>query len=314
MLKASIAMEWKKRISVGCVLLLCLFAAKAARAGSVSGVVHNGTTNRPASGVEVILIQLQGTMQPVATTKTDSGGNYHFDNDAIGAGPMLIRAVYRGVMFHQPLTPGTSTVDVTVYEPTTNPQARQITGRLIFFQPTGDKLLVGEEYAIENSVSPPAAFFNTDGDFEFTLPQGAEIQQVSSTGPSHMPVTQGTIDKGKDRYAIAYAFQPGDNSVTLSYQVPYTGNHAEVHVSSTYDAPRVMLIAPSSMQIQSEGFMPAGTEQGYNVYSRDDVKAGTAFDVDVSGTAPPRPIRPRARRAPGLRQIRRMGAIHPVPR
>ncbi len=36
---------------------------------------------------------------------------------------MLIRAVYRGVFFHQPLTPGTSTVDVTVFEPTTNPGA-----------------------------------------------------------------------------------------------------------------------------------------------------------------------------------------------
>jgi len=73
------------------------------------------------SGVDVLLIQLQGGMNVVASTKTDAQGLYHIDNAAIGAGPMLIRAVYRGVFFHQPLTPGTSTVDVTIYEPTTNP-------------------------------------------------------------------------------------------------------------------------------------------------------------------------------------------------
>jgi len=60
-------------------------------------------------------------MNVVASTKTDAQGLYHIDNAAIGAGPMLIRAVYRGVFFHQPLTPGTSTVDVTIYEPPRTP-------------------------------------------------------------------------------------------------------------------------------------------------------------------------------------------------
>ena len=86
---------------------LRLAAVAAAAAGTVTGVIHNGTSNKPAAGVDVILIQLQGGMQPVANTKTDAQGHYKLDNAAIGQGPMLIRAVYRGVMFHQPLTPGT---------------------------------------------------------------------------------------------------------------------------------------------------------------------------------------------------------------
>ena len=102
-----------------------------------------------------------------------------------------------------------------------------------------------------------------------------------------MPVTQGTIDKGKGRYAIAYAFQPGQNGVRISYIVPYTGNHASLRESSTYDAQRVLLVIPPTMQISSPGFDPAGTEQGFNVFSKESVKAGTGFDVAVSGTAPP---------------------------
>jgi 5-hydroxyisourate hydrolase-like protein (transthyretin family) len=48
-----------------------------ALAGTVSGIVTNGTTGKPAAGVDVILIQLQGGMQPVANTKTDANWSIH---------------------------------------------------------------------------------------------------------------------------------------------------------------------------------------------------------------------------------------------
>ena len=271
-----------------CFASVFLLVAAAAHAGTVSGVVHNGTNgNKPAAGVDVLLIQLQGGMEVVASTKSDAQGLYHIDNPGIGAGPMLIRAVYRGVFFHQPLTPGTSTVDVTIYEPTTNPNALQVPLRLLVFQPNGDKLMVGEEYSIQNTSNPPAAYFKQDGNFEFTIPAGAELDQVSTFGPSGMPVKQGTIDKGKGRYAIAYAFQPGQNGVRVSYALPYTGNHATLRAPSSYDAQRVLLVIPPTMQVSSPGFNAAGTEQGFNVFAKDSIKAGTGFDITVNGTAPP---------------------------
>jgi hypothetical protein len=270
------------------VAALLFLVSSTAQAGTVSGVVHNGTNNNKiAPGVDVLLIQLQGGMSVVASTKTDADGRFHFDNPGIGQGPMLIRAVYRGVFFHQPLTPGTSNLDVTIYEPTTNPAAIQVPLRLLVFQPNGDKLMVGEEYSIQNNSNPPAAYFKQDGNFEFTIPQGAEIDQVSTFGPSGMPVRQGTIDKGKGRYAISYAFQPGQNGVRISYIVPYTGNQAQIRETSTYDAQRVLLVIPPTMQVASAGFNAAGTEQGYNVFSKESMKAGNGFDVSVSGTAPP---------------------------
>lgn len=274
-------------VSLAAALMLSLLAAAAASAGTVTGVVHNGTNGKPASGVDVILIQLQGGMQPVANTKTDAQGNYKIDNAAIGQGPMLIRAVYRGVMFHQPLVPGTSNVDVTVYDPTNDAKTIKVDSRLIVFQPDGPNLVVGEEYSLQNQSQPPLAYYNEQGDFTFDAPSGADLSQVSSWGPSKMPVVQGPINKGKGKYAIAYAFQPGENGVRMSYQVPYPSNAANLKFTSNYSADHVMLVAPPSVQVTSAGFMPAGTEQGFNLYTRDAVPAGTNFEVALSGTAPP---------------------------
>jgi len=264
-----------------------LFVAWGANAGTVSGTVRNGTTGKLAGGVDVILIQLQGGMQPVANTKSDAKGQYKFDYPAIGQGPMLIRAVYHGVMFHQPLVPGKDTVDVTVYDPSSDSKIVNVGSRVVVFQPNGDKLLVGEEYSLENQSQPPKAYFNEKGDFDFQIPEGSQLSQVSSWGPSGMPVVQGTLDRGKGKYAIAYAFQPGDNGVRFSYQVPYPSNHADVRLSADYSIGRVLLVAAPTVKVDSPGFMPAGTEQGFNLYTRDSVPAGLPFDVSVSGTAPP---------------------------
>jgi hypothetical protein len=272
---------------IAAVISFALIFAVGASAGTVTGVIHNGTNNKPAAGVDVILIQLQGGMQPVANTKTDAQGHYKLDNAAIGQGPMLIRAVYRGVMFHQPLTPGTATVDVTVFDPTSDPKTMKVGSRLIVFQPNGSNLVVGEEYSLQNQSQPPLAYFNEKGDFNFAVPDGAQLSQVSSWGPSGMPVVQGTIDRGEQKYAIAYAFQPGDNGVRMSYQVPYATNSTTLKFDSDYPAARVMLVAPPTVQVTSAGFSPAGTEQGFNLYTRDAMPAGLPFEVSVSGTAPP---------------------------
>jgi hypothetical protein len=277
---------WIAPRALACAVLLLAFATSAS-AGTVTGVIHNGTDGQIAAGVDVILIQLQGGMQPVLNTKTDASGSYKFDFPAIGQQPMLIRAVYHGVMFHQPLPPGRDKVDVTVYEPSADSKIVNVGSRVIVLQPNGSNLLVGEEYALQNQSQPPRAFFNEKGDFAFQLPQGAQMGQVSSWGPSGMPVVQGTMDKGKDKYAIAYAFQPGDNGVRFSYQLPYPSNHADLRLTSDYSVGRVMLVAPPSVTVKSDGFTSAGTEQGFNLYTRDGIPAGLPFDVSVSGTAPP---------------------------
>jgi hypothetical protein len=162
-----------------------------------------------------------------------------------------------------------------------------MTSRVLVFQPNGSMLLVGEEYGLQNSSQPPVTYYSAQGDFDFELPESAELSQVSSWGPSRMPVVQGTINRGNRKYAIAYAFQPGDNGVRVTYQVPYAENQTTLRFVSAHAAERVGLVAPATVKIESAGFSPQGQEQGFNLYSRDSVPAGVPFEVSVSGTAPP---------------------------
>lgn len=272
------------RMAITALLVLAaVFSVSAA--GTVSGAVNNGTTNAPVRGTEVILMQLQGGMEPVATTKTDASGHFTITSDALGAGPMLLRVPYKGVLYHEPITPGATTANVTVYEPTTDAHSFAVTTRAIVIQPKGSDLLVGEEYTIQNQTHPPVAYYLKDGTFKFQVPQGGQLNQVSAWGATGMPVIQGTIDKGNGVEAVDWPFRPGDNGVRLSYQLPYTSNQATFHTSSLYNVQRVLLVVPPGLQVSSPGFTPAGTQQGYDIYTRDSVAANAPLTISISGTA-----------------------------
>jgi hypothetical protein len=276
---------------VSALLLLVLgfsvIPAPTAQAGSVSGTVTNGTTGKPAAGTEVILIQLQGGMQPVANTKTDASGHYSFENAGLGAGaPMLIRVVYRGVNYHEPVPPGKATADVQVFEPTDRPTAFAVTNHALIVQPNGADLMVGEEYSIENKTQPPVAFYRAEGSFNFSIPDGADFNQASAWGSAGMPVVQGTIEKGKNKMAIAFPFRPGESGVRISYKMPYPGNRITLKNISSYSTDRLIIAAPPSVQISGEGITPAGQDQGFNVYTRSAVAADALVAINVSGAAP----------------------------
>jgi hypothetical protein len=277
-----------KLAKIFCAAILLCVTGGGSRAGTVHGTVKNGTTGKPASGVTVMLIQLQGGMQPVANTQSDAQGRFTFDNAGLGAQPMLVRAVYRGINFHQPVPPGKSDVEVAVYEPTKDPKAIAATTRVVFFQPNGTTLIVGEEYSLQNGTKPPQAYFRPDGNFEFSVPEGAQLQQVAASGPTGMPVVQAPIDKSKGHFAIAYAFRPGENTVRYSYEIPYGNNTATVKIPpSAYAARRLLVVAPPSVQIVGEGLQAGGQEQGMAIYGRENLAANTPLAVNVSGSAPP---------------------------
>jgi hypothetical protein len=284
-----------KRLVFYLATALAMFAcAHSARAATVHGTVNNGTTGKPAPAVDVVLIQLQGGMQPIADTKTDASGNFAFDNPSIGAQPMLIRAVYKGVNFHQPLPPGKDSISVEVFEPTSDARTISIPSHVVIFQPDGASLIVGEEYGVKNDSVPPQAFFKLDGNFEAALPDNAALKQIAASGPSGMPVVQTPIEKGKNKYAISFAFRPGESEVRLSYELPYPNNKIAVKLPTVYGGGRLIVVAPPSVQLTGDGLQMAGQEQGMNIYERASVATGTTVTVNLSGTAPP----PTAANAP----------------
>jgi hypothetical protein len=275
--------RWPSRLCVLAAMFFVSFAA--ARAGTVHGTVRNGTTGQLAAGVPLTLVQPMGGMQEIAHTKSGGQGEFTFDNPNLGAQPMLVRATYHDVHFNTMVPPGTSTVQVDIFEPSKDPNTIHVPTHFVIFQPNGTTLRVAEEYQVENKSQPRRAYFRTEGSFDFALPEKGELEGVQAAGPAGMPVTQLPIDKKNNRYSIAFAFRPGDSSVRYSYELPYLDNAAALKIPTIYPGGRLLLVAPPSIQVNSEGFAAAGQEQGMNLYLRQDVPAGTLVAVNVSGTA-----------------------------
>ncbi len=284
-----IALPRRKMDGVGRLFLTALLwglLASRSFAGTVTGTVTNGTTGTPAAGIDVILIQLQGTMAPVAQTKTDANGHYQLDHPGLGNEPMLIRAIYRGVTYHEPATPGKTTVDIEVFEPTEKPSALAVTACAIILEPSGSDLIVNEEYLLTNKTQPPVAFYRPGDSFEFAVPADAQLGDVAVVGASGMPVKQAPISKGKNWQAIDSPFRPGDSSVRLSYKIPYPRNQTSLKFSSRYLIQRVAVFAPPGMEVSGDGFATAGQQQGFNVFMKESFAANALEAISISGTGP----------------------------
>jgi hypothetical protein len=278
-------------------LMFVLASAFAAHAGTLTGTVKNGTTNQPAAGVDVILIKLQGGMQPVQQTKTDASGAFSFNDPNLGTAPMLVRVVYRGVNYHEPIPPGKTGANIDVFEPTDKASAFTVPNHAVIIQPHGNDLLVGEEYIISNKTTPPVAFYRADGSFEFNVPPGSTFDQASAWGASGMPVVQSTINKGKDQMAVAFPFRPGESGVRVSYKLPYSGSATLKNVSH-YASEKLIIAAPPGVQISGEGIVAAGQDQGMSIYTRDNVPANQPVNISIAGTAAAAPAPAQSSQVP----------------
>jgi len=270
-------------------IFVSLLTASAAFAGTVSGTVMNRTTGKPAPNVDLTLLSPTQGMRDLGSAKSDAEGHFTATNDAIGMGPVLIRATYHDVSFNTFLPPGRPQIEVEIYEISKDPKTIAVPSHVVILQPQGDRLIGAEEYSVQNNSQPPYAYFRTEGNFDFAIPENSTIGQVTTTGAMGMSVNQATIDKGKGRFAIAYAFRPGQTNVRLSYELPYTNNSATLKLPATYAGSKLLVVVPPGITVAGDGLTSAGQEQGMLVFTHDPLAAKAALSVSVSGVGSPQP-------------------------
>jgi len=268
-------------------IFAAFFLASAAYAGTVHGTVINRTTGKPTPGIPVTLLNPTAGMVEVGSATSDAQGQFTVSSDKIGTGPILIRATYHDNSFNTFLPPGRPEVEVEIYE--TSKDSKSITpdSHIIIFQPNGDKLIGAEEYHVLNNSNPPVAYFRTEGNFDFAIPENAKMQQVSTISSLGMAVPQASIDKGKGRFAIAYPFRPGETSIRLSYELAYPANAATVKLPAAYAGLKMLVVAPPGVTVSGDGLKPAGQEQGMMVYTHDPLAAKAILTVKLSGVGSP---------------------------
>ncbi|HEY1470167.1 MAG TPA: carboxypeptidase-like regulatory domain-containing protein [Candidatus Acidoferrum sp.] len=274
---------WPRLLSLSLTGIL----AAAAHAGTLSGTVINRTTGKATANVDLTLLSPTQGMRELGSSKSDAEGHFSITNDAIGTAPVLVRATYHDVSYNTFAPPGRPNVEVEIYELSKDIKTVSIANHIIIFQPGNNKLIGAEEYVVRNGSQPPEAYFRTEGNFEFAIPEKAKLQQVSTVNATGMSVQQASIDKGKGHIAIAYPFRPGDTSIRLSYEMPYSASATSLKLTAVYPGVNTLVVVPPGVTVTGDGLTAAGQEQGMFLFAHEPLAAKGSFTVKLSGVAAP---------------------------
>jgi hypothetical protein len=259
----------------------------AAAAQTLTGTVTNGTTNKPAAGDEVILINLANGMDVAGSTKADSSGKYSFKLTG-EPGPHLIRAVHQGVNYHQMAPPGVNTADVQVYDVATKVAELGVTADVLRFQADSGTLQGVRLFVVSNTSSPAKTQMN-DHNFEFYLPPGAKIGEVQARAPNGQPIAAETTPQAeKNRYAIAFPLRPGETQFQVEYTLPYSGQ-INIDPKPIYAAEHLVIVLPKSMHFKATTGSSFQSMQDPNqadtmVEVAQQVKPGQPLGFSLQGT------------------------------
>jgi hypothetical protein len=217
-----------------------------ASALTLSGTVTNGTTNKPAAGDEVVLIKLAQGMEEAGHAKTDAKGKFSLTLEDDGQ-PHLIRVIHQDVTYHQMAPPGTNSADVQVFDVAKKVAGVAAVADLMYLQAQRGQLGVSRIFAVSNTSKPPRTQMN-DQNFEFYLPEGAQIDSAQAQTAGGQWVDSQPLEQGeKGRFAFAFPLRPGQTEFQVSYHLPYSGK-ATVDPKLIYPLDHFVVIMPQAIQ------------------------------------------------------------------
>lgn len=273
-------------ISVFRSFLLALVVNTFASAETLTGTLKNGTSGKPAAGDEVVLIKLGQGMEEAARTKADSGG--HFSFNLPDAGPHLIRAIHQDVTYHRMAPPGTTSVELEVYDVAKKVEGVSVTADVMRFQAESSQLQGIRLFAVNNSSQPPRTQMS-DQNFEFYLPEGAQVDQGMAMTSGGQPINSAPVpEKEKNRYKFAFPLRPGETQFQVVFHLPYSGE-LNVDPKPLYAAQHFVVMAPKTMKFTAA---PGASFQSMKdprqsdavVQVASNTEAGQMLAFKISGT------------------------------
>jgi len=261
------------------ILLTLLFASFAA-AQTLTGTVKNSTTGKPSAGDEVVLLSLGQGMEEAGRTKADAKGNFSFKLDN-AQGPHLVRAIHEGVTYHRMAPPGTTSVEVEVYDVGKKVDGLEVVADIMRVQVEQGQLEVMRAFAVENKSKPPRTQMN-EHNLEFYVPEGAQIIEGSAMTANGQPVNSAPVpeDDKKTRYAFLFPLRPGTTQFQVAYQLPYTGS-ANIDPKSIYPLQHFVAIVPKAMQFSAA---PGTNYQSMNDPQQPDANVQVASGAQAGQT------------------------------
>ena len=266
-----------------CALLFCGVSF----AESLTGTVTNATTNKPVAGDDVILIKLAQGMEEAARVKSDAKGKFTLELDNAGT-PHLVRVVHQGVTYHRMAPPGSTSVEVQVYDVAQKVQGLSVTADVMRFQAQGNELQGIRLFAVDNKSNPPRTQM-TDKSFEFYLPEGAIVDTGEAQTAGGQPLNLAPVpQEDKNRYSFVFPLRPGETQFQVSFHLPYSGD-LSVDPKPLYAAQHFVVMLPKSMQFAGSSGSNFKTMQNprdpdTTVAVASNVQVGQMLGFKIAGT------------------------------
>lgn len=268
-------------------LCVCLFLLGSfAFAENLTGTVLNATTNKPSAGDDVILIKLAQGMEEAARVKTDAKGRFSLPLDSADT-PHLVRVVHQGVTYHRMAPPGSTSVEVAVYDSASKVQGVDVTADVMRFQAQGNELQGLRMFYVENRSDPPRTQMN-DKSFEFYLPEGATVDSGEAQTEGGQPLNLAPVPQDeKNRYSFTFPLRPGETMFQVSFHLNYSGG-LNVDPKLLYPAQHFVVMLPKSMQFAADQAsmyknINNPKEPDTNAQVASNTKAGDALGFKLSG-------------------------------
>ncbi len=240
------------------LLLACLGAAQ-----TLTGTVKNSTTGKPAAGDEIVLLKLGQGMEEAGRTKADAKGQFSLKLDDAQS-PHLVRAIHQDVTYHRMAPPGTTSVEIDVYDVAKKIDGIEVVADIMRIQAAQGQLAVTREFGVQNTSKPPRTQMS-ERNLEFYVADGAHIIDDSATATTENgnPLKSAPVPEGeKNRYSFIFPLRPGLTRFEVTYQLPYSGS-ANIDPKSIYPLEHFVVMLPKAMQFTS----PAAAASGFKLIS-----------------------------------------------
>jgi len=259
-------------------LVLTIFFLTSFAAGeTLTGTVKNSTSGKPSAGDEIVLLQLGQGMEEAGHTKADAKGKFSFTIDDAQS-PHLVRAIHQGVTYHRMAPPGTTSVEVEVYDVAKKLGDLAVVADIMRVQAEKGELEVVRMFAVQNSSKPPRTQMN-EHNLEFYLPEGAQVVGASAMTSGGQPVNSAPVpeDDKKTRYSFLFPLRPGLTQFQVAYTLPYTGQ-ANLDPKTLYPLQHFVAIMPKAMQFTAA---PGAPFQPMNDPNQPDAIVQVASNTTV---------------------------------
>ncbi len=268
-----------------------LFCGALAQAATVTGTVTDKTTNKPAVGDQVVLVEPMTGMSEIDRTTCNAQGRYSLNLP--GASPYLIRVTHQGADYFIPAPQGGGAGDISVYDVAAKVSGVTIDEWVSGIESANGQLRVVERYDIHNASTPPTTQWSKRS-FEIILPDDAVLGDVSAQRPGAgtLPTSVKLEPDGpKGHYSFNFPIQPDEGGKGTLFQVqyvlPYNDNKYTFHSFVTMPAHTVWVVLPKSMSLTAgsgTNFELSPQDPTVETYMTRSAVPGKAIDYTVTGT------------------------------